>query len=150
MKKNKEKYRGPSSVTVREILVAEQDLADSLLALVRGGADLADLARRYTQREGLRNNGGLWENVSPGDPRSAGVYRAALRSEGPAAVTKVPGGYSLFKVLEKSPGPILDFVEVVDLVRGDVETSIMDRFIGDLKRQYRDEIYIDETALRAL
>lgn len=147
---NKEKYRGASSVTVREILVAERALADSLFTLAQAGADMADLARRYTLRAELAEKGGLWENVNSGDPRTASIYRTALRGEGLQAVTKVPRGYSVFEVLDKQLGPILSFAEVADPVKADMEMIAMDRFIKTLKQRYQDEIYIDEAALRAL
>jgi parvulin-like peptidyl-prolyl isomerase len=147
---NKEKYRGASSVTVREILVENRALADSLFTLAQAGADMADLARRYTLRAELAEKGGLWENVNPGDPRTASIYRTALRGEGLQAVTKVPRGYSVFEVLDKQAGPILTYAEVADPVKADMEMIAMDRFIRSLKVRYQDEIQIDEAALRAL
>ena len=94
--------------------------------------------------------GGLWENVNPGDPRTASIYRTALRGEGLQAVTKVPRGYSVFEVLDKQAGPILTYAEVADPVKADMEMIAMDRFIRSLKVRYQDEIQIDEAALRAL
>lgn len=48
----------PDSVKARHILVATQQLADSLLALVKGGADFAALARTHSSDQGSAVNGG--------------------------------------------------------------------------------------------
>ena len=49
----------PDSVKARHILIRDsKELADSLLAVVKGGANFADVARRYSQDPGSAINGG--------------------------------------------------------------------------------------------
>lgn len=139
---NQEKYRGHPRVTIREIFVEDRSLADSLHGLIERGAAMGELARRFTRRSSLRDGNGLWEDVEPGDPRSAEIFRRALEGEGLLAPFKVPGGFSVVEVIDKKPGRILGFPEVENAVRGDVATVKMDAFIGRLRQRYAGEIRI--------
>jgi len=141
-REHRDQYRDRSRVTVREIFVANQSLADSLHRLVAAGEDMGELARRFTLRTDLRQAGGLWEDVDATDPRSAGVYRAALGGQGLLEPIKVPGGYSVADVIGAEPGRILDFAEVEGAVRRDVATVAMDEFLDGLREKYVDVIQI--------
>lgn len=146
-----DRYRDPAVVTVREILVDEEAVADSLYRLIRDpGADMADLARRHTVRTDLAQTGGLWEQVEPADPRSAKIYRKAVEcGPGLQPPLKVPGGFSVFEVLETRPGRPLNFDEVEDAVRADMATVAMDRLIGELRQRFGDRIEVRAGALNA-
>ena len=137
---HKLRYKGSPQVDIREILVERASLADSLYQLVSSGADMADLARKYSVR-GLAD--GFWPQVDPGNPRSAKGYRLAMEGSGLLAPAKVPGGYSIIRVLEKREGQILPFERVVKAVEGDMLTRHMDDLIARLRTNYNDIIKID-------
>jgi len=141
---NLDKYRDHTRVSIREILVDARSRADSLHALIQNGAAMGELARRFTLRSTLKGREGIWEDVEPGDPRSAKIYRVALEGEGLLPPVKVPGGYSVIQVLEKKKGRLLGFAEVEKSVREDVAAVKMDAFIHSLRRRYEEEISIDE------
>ena len=138
----RDQYRSPPRVTVREILVTSQPLADSLHGLVAGGEDMAQLARRFTRRADLRQTGGLWEDVDATDPRSANVYRAALGQLGLIGPIRVPGGYSVVEAIETQPGQVLEFAEAEGAVRRDIATLAMDEFLARLREKYAGDIVI--------
>ena len=137
---HKMRYKGSPQVDIREILVERATLADSLYQLVASGADMADLARRYSVR-GLED--GFWPQVDPGNPRSAKVYRLAMEGSGLLAPEKVPGGHSIIRVIEKRDGQILPFEQVVKAVEGDMLTRHMDDLITRLRTDYTEIIKID-------
>lgn len=141
---NREKYRGHTRITIREILVDDRPLADSLHALIQDGVAMDELARRFTRRSTLGDGDGIWEEVDPQDPRSAKIYRAALEGEGLLLPLKVMGGFSVIHVLEKRRGRLLELIEVEKSVREDVATVKMDAFIDRLRRRYENEISINE------
>ncbi len=64
---NPQQYVFPKMVNVREITVATKREADSLLALLKNGADFGDLARKNSLREWTRNKGGEIGFVRKGD-----------------------------------------------------------------------------------
>ena len=144
---HRDSYRDITHITIREILVADAALADSLYDLVKAGQDMASLARRHTLRAELRDSGGLWEGLRPDNPQGAKLYGAAIEADGLQPPLKVVGGYSVFDVLEKQPGRALAYDEVVDAVRKDLATSRMDDFIGELRARYASQILVDEALL---
>ena len=147
---NRDKYIGDTRITIREILVDGEALADSLYDWISAGQDMSDLAHRYSVRTDLQKTGGLWEEVARSDPRSGKIYRIALDSEGLQRPLKVPGGYSVFEVLEKRRGHQLSLEEVEEAVRGDMAALAMDSFIGDMRKRYAQRIRIDAEVLRAV
>ncbi len=98
---HRDSYRGATHVGIREILVADAALADSLYRLVKAGHEMATLARRHTLRTNLRDSGGLWEGPRPDNPQEAKLYQTAIKATGLQPPLKVPGGFSVFEVLEK-------------------------------------------------
>jgi peptidyl-prolyl cis-trans isomerase C len=146
---NRDQFRGHIVLTIREILVDELSLADSLYQLVAGGGDLVALAGTHTVRTDLSKSGGLWEDVNPQDPRGGRIYKAALKA-GPGlhAPMKVPGGYSFFDVLEIRPGRILQFEEAEAGIRIRLEAAHMEALIGRLRETA--DISVDWERLEAL
>jgi foldase protein PrsA len=55
---HKAQYLQPESREVRHILVKKESLADELYAKLKNGADFAQLARKYTQDEASKADGG--------------------------------------------------------------------------------------------
>lgn len=141
---HRERYRDPMHLTIREILVADSTLAAKLRRRA-AQEQLAALARQYTEREGLRERGGLWEDVSPTDPRSAEIHRLGRHSNGLVGPVKVPGGYSIFVVEDRRPGDPLEWGEAASQVYRDLQSERMETLIDSLRRapNRRIEIHLD-------
>lgn len=145
----RQNYRSRQAVDVREILVKDAALADSLYRLIRQGADMAELARRHTRRADLGPQGGLWRDVPPGNPASAKVYRLASEGQGLLPPVKVPGGYAVIEVLDKRPGRILAYEQVRTVVRQDWQTVRMDQFLAELHHRHASVIRVYADRLTA-
>lgn len=146
-----ERFRGHPRVKVREVLVDEEATADSLYRLVaQGTASLEDMARRHSVRTDLAAKGGLWDDVNPSDPRSSKIYQAAMAT-GPGLYEplKIPGGWSVFEVLEIGPGRQLSFEEARDSALRSVQGQRMERLIEQLRERYAEQIEIDLSSLSA-
>ena len=145
---HRDRYRGPERLTVQEILVEEQGTADSLHALLVGGADMAELARRHSARAETRAAGGLWRDVEKYGATSATVYKKAMAGHGLLAPVPLPsGGYSIIRVVSVEAGEILPYEEVRDVARQDMQTLAMDAAIARLRRRHQDAVRIDREAL---
>lgn len=148
---HRESYRGPTRVTVQEILLPDRATADSLHALIAAGADMADLARRHSLREASREAGGVWTDVDRDAPGSATLYRKAMAGDGLLEPIAVPtGGVSILRVLEKAPGPVHPYEEVAEAVRNDLQLVAMEDLIARLRVRHEDEIHVDAEALRGI
>ena len=147
----RELFRSHQSLTVREILVDEAATADSLYRLVVAGQDMAELAREHSVRTDLASLGGLWEDVRPRDPRSGKIYVAGLES-GPGLhpPLKVPGGYSVFEVLDIQKGRLLNFEEAEASARSGLAGFRMETLIKRLRMSLEDQIWIDVARLDIL
>lgn len=148
---HRDEFRSHTVVRVREILVDEEALADSLHAVIAAGQDMDGLARRFSVRSDLRKTGGLWEDVRPDDPRSVRIYQRAL-AQGPGLhpPVKVAGGYSVFDVLDISPGRQLEYSEVEANVRRSFAGYRMEQLIAGLRSRFKDQIRVNQAAIDAL
>ncbi len=140
---HRSRYRGHEQVVVREILLDDAALADSLHALIVDGADMQQLAQRYTLRKELRQSGGYWADVEPGNPHSGAIYRLAQAGEGLLQPQRVPGGYSIIQVIAKKPGVQLEYHEAEKAILEDYTTVKMDEYIESLKTKYSVRIVLD-------
>ena len=147
----RELFRSHTVLTIREILVDEASVADSLYRLIASGHSGQELARRYSVRTDLAKLGGLWQDVRPKDPRSGRIYAAAIKHGlGLHPPLKVPGGYSVFEVLDIQPGRLLDFAEAEATARSGLASFRMEALITGLRQSHHDRISIDHAALQAL
>jgi peptidyl-prolyl cis-trans isomerase C len=147
------KYGPQPLVSVREILVADASLASELRQRILAGADMAALAREHSVREVTRSRGGtmqLWrrQNALLGELAPAALDAEIGVLHGPL---QVPGGYSLFKVLDQRQMPARTFAQVQSSIRAvlllQARTAAMDSFLADLRRTYDAEIEVYPAAL---
>ncbi len=141
---------GSYDVNIREILTDSLSTSARLLEQLLGGADMAQLARQFSQRKGWAERGGesLWFRVS-GYPELG--FRA-LEADSGALVgpLKVRNGYSLFRVLGKRrlPGDsLITFDSLKTLarqkVRGEKVQQLITRRSAESARTHGAKIYYD-------
>jgi len=99
------RYQIPERVRIREVMVRSESLADSILAQVRRGSDIEDLARRYSVRTWAAERGGDLGPITEEAFGSVGVaaFAAAvgeLVGPVPVLIDSIAVGYSVFRVSE--------------------------------------------------
>lgn len=108
-----EKYGTPALVNIQEILVDDSTQAETLRREILAGAEMALLARKFSQRKLSAAKGGVSGFFREGSWGAVG--RHALQNETGALVGPIKTDkqqYSLFRVLEKKPAQIRPFEEV--------------------------------------
>jgi len=149
---NKGIYVRENRVSILEILVDTNQQADSLLAAIERGGDLDELARRYSRRSTrIRRAGGRMELLRPDKYGSMGWEANNAQVGEIVGPIKTAQGFSVFKVLKKTPGTQLNFDESYGRARAhliqDLTQRRFDEFLIRLKDQYADQIQIYEDRL---
>ena len=157
---NLHRFMEDREVTVQEILVATQEEAEALAARIRAGEDMAALAASHSIRQGSdegRFHIHSFERVVFGELLTEALAAEVGVLTGPVAITETPhrqGGFSLFKVLEKTPEKPKPYDEVVKQVRywwtkGE-ENRLYKELTDRLREKYAAQISIYEDHLATM
>jgi foldase protein PrsA len=143
--KNPTQYQQPASREVRHILVKTEALAQKLHDQIQGGADFAKLAKKYTQDQASKADGGKFtafkgRTVAPFDEFVFSAKTGDLSDP-----IKTEFGWHLIETL----GPIKPATtKPLDDVKGEIETTLlqtkqnaaMKAWIAALPAKYADEV----------
>lgn len=161
-------YQAPEEIVIQEILVPTLAEAETLLVQLRQGADMGRLAAAHSIRLYAEKNGGVYgmrafERMIYKEVMDAAVGDSSGQLQGPVRVDRpMPttlkdrseraAAYSLFKVLERLPARRRPFEEVVEqsffYARQEKQQDRLNEYEGELRRKYRNQVAIDEEALR--
>ncbi len=142
-------------VNIREILSDSLETAFWLLQKIRGGEDMAKLARRWSRRKGWATRNGESGFFVVAEHPELG-FRAAAEDIGKiVGPISVPGGYSIFEVLQKRRVDGTDLRDIDPLIENlrrrlldEKGRSILNRKIVQIGKAYDLEIF--EEKVRAL
>ena len=149
-------YMLPEQVTIREVLVGEEEEAKDLLERIRAGEDMEGLAERYTIRQGLREHKGKlrlreFEKALYGEKLSDAAM--AAETDVLTGPVKVKDGYSVFKVLEKTGKRRQSYERAKRQARAYIqyerEQNLFAEYIRKLREQYLPQITVMEDNLQA-
>lgn len=118
----RQRYHGPDSLWMQEILVEDKALADSLLYRLRTGADFEELARRFSTRKGLNGKPGELGWQVGGQTNFDKLYEAVLKVQHnvPVGPVETAHGWSIVRYTQQRRYPLpLDSIR--EKVRQDVE-----------------------------
>ncbi|MCF7801870.1 MAG: peptidylprolyl isomerase [Candidatus Marinimicrobia bacterium] len=118
----RQRYHGPDSLWLQEILVKNKDLADSLMYRLRSGANFEEMARRYSKRSRLRGKSGDLGWQVGGQTNFDQLYEAALKVQHnvPVGPVETADGWSIVRYTQQRRYPLpLDSIR--EKVRQDVE-----------------------------
>jgi foldase protein PrsA len=139
--KNKSQYEQPQSREVRHILVKKKALADRLYDKIKGGADFAALARKYSQDTASKPDGGKLtaykgKTVAPFDKFVFDAKTGALSKP-----IKTDFGWHVIEVLSdiKPPG-----VQPLEEVRDQISSTLLTEkqnqalrtFVSNARKRY--------------
>ena len=145
---NKEQYGPRPIVDVQEILVNDEELAGELRKRIDAEENMEMLSDRYNLRMATRaRHGRMWlmrrENfiLGPLAPMALDAELGVLH--GPL---EVPGGYSIFRALERQERPAQTFEQakrgIEAMLKAKGREQRLDAFINSLKEQHADVIEI--------
>jgi peptidyl-prolyl cis-trans isomerase D len=143
---NKEQYRTPEEAKVRHILLKTQGKppadepkikaqADDILKQVRGGANFADLVKKYSEDTASVPNGGEYTVQKNGQMVPEFEKAAFSLKPGESAVIKTAYGYHIMQVIEHHDARVKPFEEV----KGDLLTQIRNQRTNALMQQISDK-----------
>lgn len=108
---NQDKFREPDNLTLREVLIESQELADSAVALLQDGADFSYVADKY--RKGAKEL--AEQNVDASMDAFPKSIQADLAKLSPGQSSKAyptAEGWIIFKLLDRKPGRVKTLEEV--------------------------------------
>ncbi|MDX6438637.1 MAG: hypothetical protein QOF45_1220 [Gaiellaceae bacterium] len=143
--KNKAQYSQPASRDVRHILVKTKAKADDLYNQLKGGADFAALAKKFSQDTGSKANGGKLtiskgQTVAPFDKQAF-----ALKKNEISKPVKTEFGYHIIQPLTDAKDakvtPLKDVKESIKQQLGQTKKNeAMTKWVDQLKKDYKDKI----------
>ncbi|HEY5614399.1 MAG TPA: peptidylprolyl isomerase [Bacteroidota bacterium] len=136
---NKEEYRIPNRVTVQEILVKSDSLANALYKRLRAGEDFGGLASEYSVRVGIKEKKGLWESLAP-ETHAVTEKGWAMQVDSISAPFQLSEGWSIVKVVAKQTSRLKNFEEVltelINSYREYASTRREKEWVNELKKKY--------------
>jgi foldase protein PrsA len=131
---NQDRYNVAASVTLRQIVVPDQDTAATVATGLEDGTDFTWLVRRYSTDPGTRENGGLVANLPLGEVRPELAQALADLKEGDCSAPFQVGNDWMIVKLEK---------------RQAAETRDYEQARADVLRDYLRS-KLDQAALQAM
>ncbi len=156
-----ETYRSlPGVIEMTEVLVSTRAEAEEILARVRGGERLAELARRHSVRPSMKPVGGH-TFADSGRVTIESLYQSPYRTffgdsnskdvgvlQGPMEVQEK---YSVFRLDQPYEMALLPFKQVQRPIRVNIrkrrEGVLFDAFLDSLRQAYAGEVHISQDAL---
>ena len=146
---NIQQYQTPEQVRASHILLntggkdeaAVRKQAEDLLAQIKAGADFAELARKFSEDAGSKENGGDLDYFGRG--RMVPEFEQAAFSLEPGQVSdlvKTQYGFHIIKVVDKRAGTSTPIDQVRAQIQEQLKSQIADQQITERARQLESEI----------
>ncbi|MBI2503784.1 MAG: peptidyl-prolyl cis-trans isomerase [Candidatus Latescibacteria bacterium] len=147
-------YVRPERINILEILTETREEAEAALQEARQGKDLAELARRYSVRSPrIRRAGGRILLTRPEKYGEVGIEAQHAQVGQLVGPVKSTQGYSVFKVLAKSPSQPQSFEEcrirVSFHLKQDLAEQKFEELIQRLNKKYAGLVQLYEDHLQA-
>ena len=162
-----EMYKIPEEIVIQEIMVADLEEANRLIAEIENGADMADLATQHSIRRFSDENGGLYamrafERLVYKEVMDVAINAPDNELQGPIELIKpmasalrnlqsIDRAYSIFKVLQRLP----ERVQTLELsqqkahyfARQAKEQGALQKLNLELRRKYHEKWGINGPAI---
>jgi peptidyl-prolyl cis-trans isomerase D len=144
-----EQFQTPEQVRASHILLntagkdeaAVRKQAEDLVAQIKGGADFAELARKFSEDPGSKDNGGDLDYFGRG--RMVPEFEQAAFAMTPGQVSdpiKTQYGFHIIKVVDKRAGSTRTLDEARPQIQQTLAVQIADQQITDRARQLDEQI----------
>ncbi|RKZ26339.1 hypothetical protein DRQ29_05020 [bacterium] len=148
---NPDSFMDSNKVHIIEIQVSDEKLAKKLIEQIKNGADIKELAKKYTERTYLKDKGGDLGYFN--SLRYPELYKAAMTIK-PGEVypepIKVRNKYSVIKLLDVKPPARKPFEQVKSRIKSKLLTKkrkeFYDNWLEQAKKKYGYKIFEDEIA----
>ena len=159
---NQSRFTEDREVTVLEILVTTREEAEELAEKIRTGEDMADLAVRHNIREDQEGHRGRFhmhsfERVPFGELLTEALMAEVGVLTGPIEITATEhrqGGFSLFKVLEKTEEEPKPYDEAVKQVQywwtKQEENRLYGELLDRLRQKHAARVSVHQDRLAAM
>jgi peptidyl-prolyl cis-trans isomerase D len=142
---NQAQFRIPETVKARHILLKTQGkppaeeskvkaLADDLLKQVQGGANFAELVKKYSEDEGSKNTGGEYDLQKNGQMVPEFENAAFTLKPGESQVIKTTYGFHVIQVVKHDQPRLKPFEEV----KGQLAIELKKQRVSELMQQISD------------
>lgn len=135
---HKDDFKEEESVQARHILVSKKEDAEKILAELKAGADFVELAKKYSQDPGSKDNGGDLGKFGRHDMvEEFGKVAFSLAPGTISDIVKTDFGYHIIRVEAKYPEKQLTFDEVKDQIKEimleEKRSQEFDKYLKDLQ-----------------
>jgi parvulin-like peptidyl-prolyl isomerase len=145
--KNKKLYEEPEKIRVKQILVADQKEAESVLKELKKGASFESLAKKYSLDTQSKDKGGELPPLTKSQVvPEFGKVAFALKPGEVSDVVKTSYGFHIIKLIEKIPAQKKTFSQVKERVVQELEDKEkrqkFQKWIEGLRKKADIKIYI--------
>ncbi|MFQ6091281.1 MAG: peptidylprolyl isomerase [bacterium] len=140
---HREEYVLPEQVNIQEILVKEKTVAESLLKRIKRGADIAPLAKQHSQRKWAAKRGGKFGFFTENQYGPIGKEAFALKVGQFGGPLKVPGGYSVFKVIDRQEPRPQTFEEAKPIMERKLEKELKEAAFEGAMAALKEKASVD-------
>jgi peptidyl-prolyl cis-trans isomerase C len=125
-------------------VAAKRKQAEDLLKQIRGGADFAELAKKYSEDPGSKENGGELPEFSRG--QMVPEFESAAFALGTNQVSDIVTsqfGFHIIKVLDKTPAKKIDFATAAPDIKEGLARMKIAKLAPDFVKKMRAEQQVD-------
>jgi foldase protein PrsA len=144
-KQHPQSYTQPQSRAVRHILVKDKALADKIYAQLKGGADFAKLAAKYSLDPGSKNQGGKLTITKGQTVPEFDTTAFSLKTNELSKPVKTRFGYHIIQALSSvRPRKTTPLKDVKEAIRQQLlqqkRTELMTKWTDALRKEYSSKI----------
>jgi PPIC-type PPIASE domain len=133
-------FRRPEEVRLRQILVADREVAEQAQAALAAGEDFAQVAARFSQEPNAQMGGEQGRLARQDLPVAYADIIFDLAAGEATGIVPADYGFHIFQVVERYPAELPPFQEVADTIRQALERQRVDEivagFIDEARERY--------------
>ncbi len=130
--------RHPEEVRLRQILVADRDVAEQALEAITAGGDFREVAARFSQEPNAQMGGDQGRLAREDLPTAYADVVFELEPGEVTGIIPADYGFHLFQVVDRYPAEVPPFEEATATIRGVLERQRVDEIIAGFIQEARE------------